>query len=439
MQEALAMRTNKRMLQWGASAALTFSAAVFAVGGDVAVKFEAADDAPGVAAAQDASGAKAAKAGVATAAKSQQPGVATAEKPAKAAVEKPKRLPLGEDQIALRDEVRRTLAAYRQIAFNTQQNTATEIQGVCLAFGCDTEITLGGDDGRRINGITALCWNYPCNGYEMLSYRQRHIAPRIGYGYQENPSEFLAMLAMSRVPATYPIRVGKDVRKVSDIIAAEKLACRSGGDASFRLIALSYYVDEDGWKNDLGETWSIDRLVGEELKRPSASGSEQGIDRLLGLSCAVKIQLHRGETLNGSLQRANQYIVEFQRYAIQLQNPDGTWGPMFLAARSKGADIASQVYGTGRVLEWLTMSLSDDSLQNPRIFASVDVAARLLGDQQLQSMAPSLSTRSIVSIGHALHALSVYDERVFKPYDVEEKPAEKPVDKQASAQQSTVR
>ena len=342
---------------------------------------------------------------------------------------------LSQEQLALRDQVRQILAVYRQSAFNTQQNTATEIQSVCLAYGCESEVSLADAEGRRINGITVLCWNYPCNGFEMLAYRQKHIAARIGYGYQENPGEFLAVLAMSRVSAGYPVRVGKDVRKVADIVTAEKLACRAGGDASLRLIGLSYYADEPQWKNDLDETWSIERIIGEELKRPAAVGSEAGLNRLLGLSYAVARQLRHTPTLEGQFQRAQKYMADFIDFALRLQNADGTWGPAFLAARSEGADVASQLRGTGRVLEWLAISLPDGKLQNQQIVAAVEAVTRLLGNEQYQGLAPSLSTRDIVSLGHALHALSIYDERVFKPFDAPEKPA----DKQASAQREFVR
>ena len=148
----------------------------------------------------------------------------------------------------------------------------------CLAFGCGTEVSLDGADGQRINGITCLCWNYPCGGFDMLTRSQDHIAARIGYGYQEHPGEFLAMLALSRVPADYPVRVGKDTRTVADLVEAEKLACRSGSDLSLTLIGLSYYVDEPEWKNDLGETWSIERIIREEIGAAGGHGARGRIE-----------------------------------------------------------------------------------------------------------------------------------------------------------------
>ena len=205
---------------------------------------------------------------------------------------------LSQAQVALRDHVREVLAAYQKQPFNTRDNSATEIMDYCLAFGCATEVTLEGPNGKRINGITSLCWNYPCAGFEMLGPSQKHVAARIGYGCQEQPGELLAMLAMSRVQADYPVRVGKTVRTVADLVEAEKLGCRSGSDLSLALIGLACYVDEPEWKNDLGETWSLDRIIEEELAQPAVSVPEGGLNRLLGLSYAV---VHKTKTRSRSM------------------------------------------------------------------------------------------------------------------------------------------
>ena len=317
----------------------------------------------------------------------------------------------------LRDQVRRTLARHQTQKFNTQLNSATEIMNYCLAFGCATEVSLEGANGRRINGITCLCWDYPCAGFAMMGHSHDHIAPRIGYGFQERPGEFLAMLAMSRVQPDYPVRSGEDVRSVADVVEAEKLGCRSGSDMSLKLIGLSYYVDEPEWKNDLGETWSVERIVREELAKPVVSASEGGLNRLMGLSCAVARRVKDEQPIDGQLQRARKYTNDFQAFALKLQNSDGSWGPHFLAARSTSPDMASQLRSTGRVLEWLAVSLPEQKLEDPQVINAVQYLVRLLSSQRYQRNTPSLSTQEIVAVGHALHGLNVYDRRVFKSAD----------------------
>lgn len=350
------------------------------------------------------------------------PGKDAVAPPAKPAKE------LSQAQAALRDRVRRVLAMHQKQTFNTRDNSATEIMGYCQGYGCATEVSLEGPNGKRINGITSLCWGYPCAGYELLGRSKDRIAARIGYGYQQHPGEFLAMLAISRVPPDYQVRVGTDTRTVADIVEAEKLACRAGADLSLALIGLSYYVDEPEWKNDLGETWSIDQILKNEVAQPVVTAPEGGLNRLMGLSYAVARRAKRGQPIDGQFQRAKKYVSDFHEFAIQLQNPDGSWGPQFLAAKSVSQDAASQLRSTGRVLEWLAMSLPDEKIDDAPIGVAADYVVRLLSSQRYLSNAPALPTREIVSMGHAIHALNVYDDRVFKPADVvEEKPAvEKP-------------
>jgi hypothetical protein len=356
-----------------------------------------------------------------------KPAKDAAAKPAKDSVAKPAAKPkreLSPALAALRDRVRPTLAMHQKQPFNTGENSATEIMSFCLAFGCGAEVSLEGSEGRRINGITSLCWNYPCSGFEMLGPGQGHVAARIGYGCQEQPGEFLAMLALAHVPSNYPIRAGKDVRTVADLVALEQLMCRAGSDMSLKLIGLSFYVDEPEWKNDLGETWSIERIIREELAQPIVTAPEGGLNRLLGLSYAVARREKRKQPIEGQFERAQSFLADFHRFAMQQQNSDGSWGPYFLAAKSASADAASQVRTTGRVLEWLAVSLSDKQLEEAGVVNAVDYVTGLLGSQRYQWNTPSLSTREIVAVGHALHGLMVYDERVFKPADASaEKPA----------------
>ncbi len=222
--------------------------------------------------------------------------------PAKDAAAKPKRQ-LRPELAELRDRVRSVLAAQQQQPFNTRDNTPTEILSRCLAFGCGSEVSLEAPNGQHINGITCLCWNYPCAGFELLGRSGNHVAARIGYGYQQRPGEFLATLALSRVQPDYPVRLGRTVRKVADLVEAEKLGCRSGSDMSSVLVGLAYYVDEPQWRNDLGETWSIERIVGEELGQPVLGAPEGGLMRLLGLSFALAHRAKHDQPVEGEFER----------------------------------------------------------------------------------------------------------------------------------------
>ena len=135
---------------------------------------------------------------------------------------------LSQEMAERRDRVRRLITALRQQPFNTQQNDCAEILEFCRGFGCNTELFDNAGSGQKVNGITCLCWNMPCGGYDMMTVSEGHLAGRIGYGCQSEPSELAAVLALSEVPANYPARCGKLIRNVADLIEYEKLTCRAG-------------------------------------------------------------------------------------------------------------------------------------------------------------------------------------------------------------------
>ena len=138
-----------------------------------------------------------------------------------------------------------------------------------------------------------------------MTMSDNHVAARVGYGLQSNPSQFLAVLALSRVPKDYPIRVGETVRSVADLVESEKLSCRAGSDLSFKLIGLSRYMPPNAtWKNDLGETWSVARLIKEELDYAQEPAPQGGTHRLLALGYAVERRVKQKQPINGQFRRA---------------------------------------------------------------------------------------------------------------------------------------
>ena len=332
--------------------------------------------------------------------------------------------PLSPEMQALRDQVRKTLNYYGNQPLNTGDNTAAHILQACLAFGCDTTVRQGGASGDPINGFTCLCWNYPCGGYNLLNISGKHIAARIGYGLQSNPSEFLAVLALARVPVDYPIRVDQTVRSVADLVEAEKLSCRSGSDLSYKLIGLSRYLEPDEtWKNDSGQTWSLARLVKEELDRAGQPAPDGGTHRLLALGYAVDRRIKQNQPIDGQYRRAQKYINQYQNYALALQNPDGSWHPEFFKYQGQGGTTIEQVNSTGRILAWLAVSLPDEKLDDERVVRSVALLSNLLTGRRYNSLTRT-SSSDIAARMNALYALSVYNERMFKPHDEEEQPVE---------------
>jgi hypothetical protein len=340
-------------------------------------------------------------------------------KPATKPATKPAAVPdLSPELASLRDHIRRTLVLYFHEPINTADNTPAEVLQFCLAFGCDTEIRYGGSAGTAMSGIGCLCWGYPCGNYQLLLPDQKRIMARIGYGFQEQPCELLAMLAQSGVPAGYEMRLGARKGTVADLVESEKLDCRTGSDLSLKLIALSYYIENGHeWKNRTGEPWTVERLVQEELSRAPAGDNCDTTNRLLGLSYAVQRQVRAGKPLEGQFLRAQTHVAECQEYAFRLQNFDGSWHPAFFAAQGASNDGIGSLRSTGYIVEWLAYCLSDARLEDHRLLRSVEYLATAL-----ESLAPSWNVaaatpREMGGVMHAVHALRIYDHRVFKPRD----------------------
>jgi len=341
---------------------------------------------------------------------------------------------------ALRDRIRAVLAQHFRQPLNTNDNSPAQLLDFCLAFGCDTEIRYGNSAGNAMSGIGCLCYNYPCAGYRLLGVEDGKAMARVGYALQETPGEMLAVLAQSTVPDNYEIRVGERRGRVSDLVEAEKLSCLPGIDLSQKLIGLSYYLpDGAAWKNARGDGWSLERIVREELRRSPASDGPDATDHLMGLAYALERHGRDGRTIQGQYERAQKFLGEYQDFAFKVQNADGSWNPRFFAAKGPGRDLVGVLQASGRILEWLVASLPADRLQDRRVTVSVAYVTALAEGSYEQANLAYASTREIGALMHALHALKLYDRRVFQPAEPE-KPAKADVPaSEAAATRNAVR
>jgi hypothetical protein len=124
--------------------------------------------------------------------------------------------------------------------------------------------------------------------------------------------------------------------------------------------------------------------------------------------------------------RALEFLTEYQRYALQLQNPDGSWHPSILTARGTTNDAAGQLRASGYVVSWLAFSLPQDQLTRPEIVRGIEYLTLALGDQQARWNVGSLSKSGLDGLMLALNALSIYDLRVFRPCDPPAEEAKQP-------------
>ncbi|MEX0979018.1 MAG: ADP-ribosylation factor-directed GTPase activating protein isoform b, partial [Pirellulales bacterium] len=192
------------------------------------------------------------------------------------------------------------------------------------------------------------------------------------------------------------------------LIEREKETCVAGEELTFKLIALMHYLDSDAtWNTPDGQEWSIQRLVREELKAPIRGAACGGTHRLMGFSYAVNKRIARGKPIVGEFRRAQVFIQDYHRYTFSLQNPDGSFSTAWFERKGNDPSIDRRLKTSGHILEWIGFSLSDSELRDPRMIKAVDYLSTILLENDKH-------TWEIGPLGHGLHALSIYNERVFK-------------------------
>ena len=305
----------------------------------------------------------------------------------------------------LREKLSRVLDAYIERPENAAERAPWGAMHGFISYGVDSTILV---NQQRVNCIAYLAYNNTCRGVRLLEIQNGRPSAKVGVNVQGHEGQFLAMLAQSRVPKDYPLRVNGQNFTVADLIESEKKTCKSRTELTFKLIALSHYLElEDTWKADSGEPWSLPRLIQEELAQPVIGGACGGTHRLMGLSYAARNREKRSSLpLDGEWQRAAKFVRDFQNYAYSLQNPKGNFSTEFFAGRADGPNPRDQLYTTGHIVEWMAYSLPVEELSDARM----EKAVHFLADHLLANLNSDLG---VGPRGHGLHALVIYEERRF--------------------------
>jgi hypothetical protein len=309
---------------------------------------------------------------------------------------------------SLAAKVQRVLDDYYLRAPNTRDDSPWEVLHWSIAFGIDAPIHMGGPTGKEASAIGWLCYNYPAAGQRIMACSGSAAWLPVAPGLQGHPGQFLAMLAQSKISSSYGAGKGCLVRGVADIVDIEKRTCRTAQEHTFKLIGLSYYGNsQESWTNDIGENWSVRRLLEDEVEEPiNATSTCGGTHRLLALSHAVERRRTEGFAIDGPWELAARRVAAYQGRAFQLQNADGSFSTAWLDRADARNDLATRLNTSGHVLEWLAFSLPDRRLRDEDFERAMEYVANLL-DRHSEVRWPWGAE------AHALHALSLYEQRVL--------------------------
>ena len=309
----------------------------------------------------------------------------------------------------LRSLIADTLATYQRRPLNTANNTPWEVMHGFIAFGIPTQVRVGGSSGGLVNAIGWMNMGGRCRGQVMLAAVGDRVVAQKGIGVQGHSAQYLAILAQCRVAMNSPISIQSKSFTVADLVEEEKLSCQTKTELTFALIGLAHYLPDDAeWQSRDGKSWTLEKLVAEEIEQPIRGAPCGGTHRLFGLAYGCQRRLRATGRLDGHYARADKFVRDYQNFALtKLQNPDGSFSTeWFKYPADREDDIDRKVQTTGHILEWLVASLDQEALYQPRVVAAVEFLATALARQ------PSREWK-IGPMGHALHALTIYQERAW--------------------------
>ncbi|MDR2346826.1 MAG: hypothetical protein LBE18_12255 [Planctomycetaceae bacterium] len=314
-------------------------------------------------------------------------------------------------------------------SLSTVSNTPGDVLLAALPYGADAKIwqpdpnavpvskssrNKNVQQGNHIYSIGTLCWNYACSGKTLLRADGKNVYAKVGSGYQLRPGSFLALLAMSNIMPNYELKVGGGIYTIGNLIASEKRSVTRGSNMSMILVGLSFYgTAADSWKNDLGESWNIERMVIEELNRSIDQGTSDVTDWLLGLTAAVNLYEEENIHLRGAVALAKKQIGVYQEWVLSVQNENYLWHPQFFLYRGVGADNYETLYSSGHILRWLVLSLSDERLQDVRVKRSINSLIAAINRVPNNLNAGTLSDRQLEALAISLQTISIYKQRVY--------------------------
>lgn len=320
--------------------------------------------------------------------------------------------PLTKNQILLRNKVRQVLKHYYNRPLVATERSPWEVMHGMLAYEVHSRVLQSGPKSQPITAVGWLCFNQPCENRTLMYLNEDgDLRVKVGPALQGHHGQLLALLAQARVRSDYPLKVeGKDFT-VNDLIEVEKLTCYPKTELTFKLIGLQRYLDiDDTWVNDQGMQWDFPKLIAEEMAQPVRTAACGGTHRLGGLALAVKKRKAAGLPIDGQYAAAQKFVANYQNYAYRLQNSDGSFSTDWFKGSAADPDIDRRLKTTGHQLELLIYAGSEEQLQYYRTVRAVNYLANIMYANRTRDWEAG-------PLGHAIHALVLYDRLAFGPYD----------------------
>lgn len=348
------------------------------------------------------------------------PSATTEAKPAATTAEKT----LTDDQ--LRDKLDRVIELTRKKHLDPQVNNAWQIVHAILAYGYELELQV---DGKVVAGLPWILNGGQFRGWN-LAPAEKGLDSAIEAGTKSGPGhddQWLGYMSQCGVTLDTPIIVQGQKFHVRDLLTQTQWTAYDGMEATWTLMSTSTYLPiDDKWKAKDGTEWSIERLVGQEMKAKVEERACGGTHLLYGLASAVNRYRREKGDPTGVWADAETRIKDCIAKAREYQQADGGFSQGFFQKSSTTADIGLRIHSTGHTLEFIALALEPEQLAEPWM-----VRATVFLCNQIEK---TISVpQECGALYHAVHGLQLYREKRFG----KRAPAEMPTSAAPSATPST--
>ncbi len=276
-----------------------------------------------------------------------------------------------------------------------------------LAMKRDFQLKLG---DQKVNALQWIATSEPQFDNQPLLLKTAHGGKFHPYtrkwAFEGHPSQFMALMSQSDLPIDYSFKVGHEQITIADMIHNTMKEVNSKEEVTWVLWSLQHYLKPDvQWVNQFGEPWSIEKLVQIETAAPVVGAACGGNHRLFALTRTRDKHLKLGGKLDGVWAQADLKIRQHVELARQLQNSDGSFSSKFYQAPGITNDLNERFNTTGHTMEFLSIGLPDNRLNEPWVRHAVS----LLSQELVQFRQRQIDCGPLY---HSLNSLMIYRERL---------------------------
>ncbi|WP_150106031.1 hypothetical protein [Rubinisphaera brasiliensis] len=313
------------------------------------------------------------------------------------------RQPRNQDLLALVEEAIE-ISGRRYLIAN--EHSPWQIYHGLNAFRRDFKLEL---NGQLVSAVDWLSTTNPqfreSPWFEKTVHGGRAHRYTVPYHFEGHPNQSLALMVMCNLPLDHQFAVDDGTITVADIVNNAKVTLNPREEQTWTLWFLTHYLDSDEtWMTRYGETWSIERLVQDQIQTQVTKAACGGTHNLYALAAARNNHLRNGGSLRGVWMQADYKLKRYMVAARSLQRRDGSFPTMYFRGYGNPKTFSEQIASSGHMMEWLMVAADDKQIDDEWIERGIRYIAQKLVDHRDESA-------ECGPLYHAVSALMLYRDR----------------------------